>query len=59
MLSKTTIGALMVLAGIALVQSAYSQRFDNLVSRSIFADKRAFYEGDIVTILIMEFTSNQ
>ena len=49
------------LIGLILLMAvtASAQRFDRLVSRSIFADKRAFYEGDIVTILIVEFTEGQ
>ncbi|MBZ0265081.1 flagellar basal body L-ring protein FlgH [bacterium] len=34
----------------------YAQRFENVVNRSLFADKKAFQEGDILTILLMEFT---
>ncbi|MDP8207701.1 MAG: flagellar basal body L-ring protein FlgH [Candidatus Electryonea clarkiae] len=59
MMGKMKILAIVFLTSIAFAQSAFAQRFDNLVSRSIFADKRAFYEGDLVTILIMEFTEGQ
>ncbi len=41
------------------LQTAQAQRFEGLVSRSMYTDKRAFYEGDVVTILLMEFTEGQ
>lgn len=54
---------LVVLAALILCSAVFSplsaQRFNELVSRSMFADKKAFYEGDVVTILIVEFTEGQ
>ncbi len=32
------------------------QRINSFVNRSLFTDKQAFEEGDVVTILLMEFT---
>ncbi len=33
-----------------------AQRFNNVVDRSLYCDKQAFHEGDIVTILLYEVT---
>lgn len=48
-----------VLLLLFIAVNTHAQRFETLVSKSIFADKRAFYEGDLVTILLMEFTEGE
>lgn len=38
------------------LEQASAQRFGTVVNRSLFADKQAFGEGDIVTVFLMEYT---
>lgn len=46
---------------IVLVASASAQTMTDVVAHSMFADKKAFNEGDVITVIIVEFTtgSNQ
>ncbi len=37
--------------------SAHAQMINSVVSRSMYADKKAFNEGDIITVLIVEFAT--
>ncbi len=47
---------LLATACLILSAGASAQTINSVVARSLFADKKAFYEGDIITVLIMEFT---
>ncbi len=42
-----------------LASMASAQRFNNIVDRSLYCDKQAFHEGDIVTILLYEVTQGK
>lgn len=56
-LSPTVLILALVTAGVFGSNFAVAQDFMNNRLPSLFADKRAFYVGDIVTILLMEFSS--
>lgn len=42
--------------GMMFLATAHAQKLENVINRSLFTDKKAYHEGDIVTILLMEFT---
>jgi flagellar L-ring protein FlgH len=48
---------LMVLFLLVPLLSAHAQMINSVVSRSMYADKKAFNEGDIITVLIVEFAT--
>lgn len=45
-----------LIMGMVAVNAANAQTIKQVVARSMFADKKAFNEGDIITVHIVEFT---
>lgn len=54
--STLTASVLMLLLGWAVCCSAGGKKFSDNINRSLFSDRRAYQVGDVVTILIVEYS---
>lgn len=54
--SHPVVSGMVALLVFLLATGAVAQTMGNIVARSLFSDKKGFVEGDIITVLIVEFT---
>ncbi len=56
---RRSVSAIMALLVIAVAAQAGGKKFSDNISRSLFSDRRAYQVGDVVTILIMEYSMGE